>query len=175
MVLSKKVIEKYYKTVILKTFLYREITSNLSPDEVKMKSKFVKDEGWIKVPVDLKVYPLQAVHSSSYAFMDRANIKLEEEKKDIVAVWIKPKNESQDLEKTALAFTDELLNYTHYFSSLKINADNMKTLLQRALFSASPSVVKEAEEKEIEALIKELENEEKKTPSKAKTFPKSQK
>lgn len=140
-----------------------------------MKSKFVKEDGWIKVPVDLKVYPLQAIHSASYAFMDRAHVKLEEEKKDLVAVWIKPKEESEDLEKVALNFTDELLNYTHYFSSLKINADNMKTLLQRALFSASPSVVKEAEEQEIEALIKELENEEKKSAPKAKSSSKSQK
>lgn len=140
-----------------------------------MKTKFEKKEGWIKVPVDLKVYPLQSVHSSGYAFMDRAHVKLEEEKKDLVAVWLKPKKEKQDLESLALEFTDELLNYAHYFSSLKTNADNMKTLLQRALFSASPSVVKEAEEKEIEALIKELENEEKTKSPKNKTSAKPEK
>ncbi len=140
-----------------------------------MKTKFEKEEGWIKVPVDLKVYPLQSIHSAGYVFMDRANVKLEEEKKDLVAVWLKPKKEKQDLESLALEFTDELLNYTHYFSSLKTNADNMKALLQRALFSASPSVVKEAEEKEIEALIQELENEEKTKSSKTKASPKSKK
>lgn len=138
-----------------------------------MKTKFEKKEGWIKVPVDLKVYPLQSVHSSGYVFMDRAHVKLEEEKKDLVAVWLKPKKEAQDLEKLALEFSDELLNYAHYFSSLKTNADNMKTLMQRALFSASPSIVKEAEEKEIENLIKELEAEEKKSTPKSKTASKS--
>ena len=51
----------------------------------------------------------------------------------------------------------------------------MKVLLQRALFSASPSIVKEAEDKEIENLIKELEAEEKQTAPKSKTAPKSQK
>lgn len=137
--------------------------------------KFEKAEGWIKVPVDLKVYPLQSVHSSGYAFMDRAHVKLEEEKKDLAAVWLKPKNGRQDLEELALQFCDELLNYAHYFSSLKTNADNMKTLLQRALFSASPSIVKEAEEKEIENLIKELEAEEKQGTSKAKTTSKPRK
>ena len=94
-------------------------------------------------------------------FYGRAHVRLEEEKKDLVAVWLKPKNEKQDLQKLALEFSDELLNYAHYFSSLKINAENMKILLQRALFSASPSIVKEAEDKEIENLIKELEAEEK--------------
>jgi len=139
-----------------------------------MTSKFEKLDDWVKVPVNLKVYPLQSVHSSSYAFMDRAHVRLEEEKKDVVAVWLKPKNEKQDLQKLALEFSDELLNYAHYFSSLKVNADNMKVLLQRALFSASPSIVKEAEDKEIENLIKELEAEEKQSASKAKT-PKPQK
>jgi His-Xaa-Ser system protein HxsD len=134
-----------------------------------MKTKFEQEDGWIKVAVDLKVYPLQSIHSSGYVFMDRAHVKLEEDKKDVVAVWLKPKNSAQDLEKLALDFCDELLNYAHYFSSLKTNADNMKVLLQRALFSASPSIVKEAEEKEIESLIKELEEEEKQGAAKAKT------
>ncbi len=137
--------------------------------------KFEKAEGWIKVPVDLKVYPLQSVHSAGYAFMDRAHVRLEEEKKDLVAVWLKPKKDDQALEGLALQFCDELLNYAHYFSSLKTNADNMKMLLQRALFSASPSIVKEAEEKEIENLIKELEAEEKQGTSKTKTASKPQK
>ena len=140
-----------------------------------MKIKFEKKEGWIKVSVDLRVYPLQSVHSAGYAFMDRAHVRLEEEKKDLVAVWLKPKKEGQDLEKLALEFSDELLNYAHYFSSLKANAENMKVLLQRALFSASPSIVKEAEDKEIENLIKELEAEEKQAAPKSKIEPKPQK
>ena len=133
-----------------------------------MKQKFERSEGWIKVPVDLKVYPLQSIHSAGYAFMDKAHIKLEEEKKDLVAVWLKPKDAKIDLEKIALDFCEELLNYAHYFSSLKVNGENMKTLLQRALFSASPSMVKEAEEKEIENLIKELEAEEELSSAKPK-------
>jgi His-Xaa-Ser system protein HxsD len=140
-----------------------------------MKQKFEQSEGWIKVSVDLKVYPLQSIHSAGYAFMDKAHIKLEEEKKDLVAVWLKPKDGAKDLEKVALDFCEELLNYAHYFSSLKANADNMKTLIQRALFSASPSIVKEAEEKEIENLIKELEAEETQAPAKSKKTSKSEK
>ena len=139
-----------------------------------MKSKFEITEDWVKVPVNLKVYPLQSVHSSGYAFMDRANVRLEEENKDNIAVWLKAKKEGQDLQKLALEYSDELLNYAHYFSSLKVNAENMKVLLQRALFSASPSIVKEAEEKEIESLIKELEAEEKQSP-KAKSSAKLKK
>ncbi|MDE1919924.1 MAG: hypothetical protein KGJ09_00725 [Candidatus Omnitrophica bacterium] len=140
-----------------------------------MKSKFEIADDWVKVPVDLKVYPLQAIHSSGYAFMDRAHVRLEQDKKDLVGVWLKPKNGKQDLQELAIEYGDELLNYAHYFTSLKVHGDNMKLLLQRALFSASPSIVKEAEEKEIENLIKELEAEEKQAPSKAKTAPKTEK
>src|SRR5208283_2002223 len=140
-----------------------------------MVPKFEKAEDWVKVPVNLKVYPLQSVHSSGYAFMDRAHVRLEEGKKGMVEVWLKPKNDTHDLQKLALEFSDELLNYAHYFSSLKTNAENMKILLQRALFSASPSIVKESEEKEIENLIKELEAEEKQTAPKAKAASKSKK
>lgn len=140
-----------------------------------MKQKFEQSEGWIKVPVDLKVYPLQSIHSAGYAFMDKAYVKLEEEKKDLVAVWLKPKEKTTVLDKIALDFCEELLNYAHYFSSLKINGENMKTLLQRALFSTSPSMVKEAEEKEIENLIKELEAEENQATSKTKKTTKSPK
>jgi hypothetical protein len=140
-----------------------------------MKTKFEQNDGWVKVPVDLKVYPLQSVHSAGYVFMDRAHVRIEEEKKDLVAAWLKPKKDGQNLEKLALEFSDELLNYAHYFSSLKTNAENMKILLQRALFSASPSIVKEAEEKEIECLIKELEMEENQKAPKGKTAPKPQK
>ncbi len=139
-----------------------------------MKTKFKEAEGGVIVPVSLKLYTLQAVQSASYAYMDRAHVRLEDEKKDSITVWLKPKNEKHDLQKLALEFSDELLNYAHYFSSLKANAENMKVLLQRALFSASPSIVKEAEEKEIENLIKELEAEERQATPKSKT-PKSQK
>jgi hypothetical protein len=139
-----------------------------------MKTKFEILDDWIKIPVNLKVYPLQSIHSAGYAFMDRAHVRLEEEKKDVVGVWLKPKKEAQDLQKLGLEFSDELLNYAHYFSSVKANAENMKVLLQRALFSASPSFVKEAEDKEIENLIKELEAEEQ-GASKVKTEPKSKK
>jgi hypothetical protein len=35
------------------------------------------------------------VHSAGYAFMDRAHVRLEEEKKDKVAVWLMPKKENR--------------------------------------------------------------------------------
>jgi hypothetical protein len=133
-----------------------------------MQKNFVKANGWVKLSVATKVYPLQTVYSAGYVFMDKAYIYLDHEGKDKVAVWLKPKSAKMKLDRLAMDFSQELLNYAHYFSSLKANAESVKLLLQRALFSASPALVQEAEEKEIKDLIQELEQEEKKESAKTK-------
>lgn len=138
-----------------------------------MKMNFVKSDGWIGVPVNIKLYPLQSLHSAGYSFMDRAYVRFDEESENNVVAWLKAKENNAELDQIALDFSQELLNYAHYFSSLKTNAEGMKMLLQRALFSASPALVKEAEEKEIEDLIKELEAEEVQDVKKAKKSKKS--
>jgi His-Xaa-Ser system protein HxsD len=127
-----------------------------------MHKNFKKVDGWVKVPVKTKVYALSTVYSAGYVFMDKAYVYLDTEGKGDVAVWLRPKKKGADLDTLAMDFCQELLNYAHYFTSLKANAESTKLLLQRALFSAAPSLVQEAEEKEIQDLIKELEAEEKK-------------
>jgi len=131
-----------------------------------MHSHFKKVDGWVKIAVKTKVYPLQTIYSAGYVFMDRAYVYLDTEGSEQVAVWLRPKKKGEDLGILAADFFQELLNYAHYFTSLKANADNVKLLLQRAMFSAAPSLVQEAEEKEIQDLIKELEAEEKKETKK---------
>ena len=126
-----------------------------------MKKILCKQDGGIKLAVDLKVYPLSTVYSAGYVFLDRAFVYLDKEKNGKVAVWLFPKDKKEDTERLGMDFYNELLNYAHYFTSLKANAESMKMLLQRALFSAAPSLVQESEEKEIQDLIKELEEEEK--------------
>ena len=133
-----------------------------------MQKNFVKVNGWVKFVVNTKVYPLQTIYSAGYVFMDRAYIYLDSEGADKVLVWLQPKDKKSDLDGLASAFFQELLNYAHYFSSLKVNAESVKLLLQRALFSASPALVKEVEDKEINDLIKELEAEEAKEKKKGK-------
>jgi len=133
-----------------------------------MHKSFKKVDGWIKLAVKTKVYSLPTVYAAGYVFMDKAYVYLDSEGVDKVAVWLRPKDKKADLEVIAAEFCQELLNYAHYFTSLKANAESAKILLQRALFSAAPSLVQEAEEKEIQDLIKELEQEEKKESQKGK-------
>lgn len=123
----------------------------------------------IKLKISSKVYSLLTIYATCYIFLDRAYILLDKDNKtDRIIVYIWPKNKRDNFKKISLEFYNELLNYAHYFSSLKVNAEAIKTLTQRALFSAAPSLVQEAEEKEIEELIKELETEEKKEKQKIK-------
>jgi hypothetical protein len=133
-----------------------------------MRKNLVKTNGWAKLSVKTKVYPLQTIYSAGYVFMDKAYIYLDTDGADKVTVWLRPKAKGADPEALAMDFSQELLNYAHYFSSLKANAEGVKLLLQRALFSASPALVQEAEEKEIKDLIAELEQEEEKENKKRK-------
>ncbi len=124
-----------------------------------MEKNVKKGRGWVCLSIDTAIYSLPTIYSAGYIFLDKAYIYLDKDSKSKVAVFIYPKKKNQNLDKLAGDFLNELLNYAHYYSSLKVNADALKTLMQRALFSAEPSLAKEAEEQEISDLIKELEEE----------------
>ncbi len=128
----------------------------------------ITGKNWVKLAVDTKVYPLSTIYAAGYVFMDRSYIFLDKDRNGKVMIWLYPKNKKENLNQFGMAFYNELLNYAHYFTSLKANGEIIKTLMQRALFSAAPSLVQEVEEKEIESLIKELEQEEKKETGKKK-------
>lgn len=121
--------------------------------------KLLQAADWVRLPVHTAVYSVQTIYSAGYVFLDRAYFYLEPASKGVVWVWISPRDKSVDPEVLAREFYQELLNYAHYFISLRSNGDQVRLLLQRALFSAAPSLVKEAEEREIQQLIKELEQE----------------
>lgn len=113
-----------------------------------------------EITVSAKIYSKETIFAAGYVFLDRAYILLNQTA-DKFLVYLYPQKEATDLKKLGMEFHNELLNYAHYFTRVKANADAIKSLMQRALFSTAPSMVQEAEEKEIEDLIKELEEEEK--------------
>jgi len=119
-------------------------------------------ENFVKVSVNPKVYSLQTIYAAGYVFLDRSYILLDRDEKKDIEVYLFPQKKRQDLKRLGFEFCNELLNYAHYFSRAKANAETVKAIMQRALFSASPGLAEEAEEKEIQDLIKELEEEEEK-------------
>ena len=122
------------------------------------KQIFKKGKGWVKLTVNPTVYPLSTIYSAGYAFLDKAYIYIDKINSSKLAVWVFPKDKKAKLNNLGMDFYNELLNYAHYFTSLKANADTLKILMQKALFSAAPSLFTEAASKEIDELICSLSN-----------------
>jgi len=110
------------------------------------------------VKVNLEIYPLSAVFAAAYILLNEAYIYLDKYKNNIIVFFI-PKNRKNSFRDIYLKFYTQLLNYTHYYWRVQEDKDNINMLLQRAFVSAAPSILKEAEEKEIESLIKKLDKE----------------
>ncbi|MBN3040062.1 MAG: hypothetical protein JW867_02950 [Candidatus Omnitrophica bacterium] len=111
----------------------------------------------VKITLDENIYPLSTIYAASYVFLDRAYIYLDKNHKGkiVASFFLKSKKESPERLKND--FCNELINYAHYFDSLKTNAEVVKALMQRALFSVSPSLADDAGKKEVENLISDLE------------------
>ncbi|MDD5583928.1 MAG: hypothetical protein PHV55_02580 [Candidatus Omnitrophica bacterium] len=129
-----------------------------------------KGKEYVKLAVDERIYPLSTIYAAGYVFLDKAYIYLDKGNNGHITVWLFPKEKKDNPETVGMDFYNELLNYAHYFSNLKANAEIVKTLMQRALFSAAPSLAQEAGKREVEGLIEELEakSEKKKTHHKKK-------
>ncbi|MDD4182210.1 MAG: hypothetical protein PHT53_00085 [Candidatus Omnitrophica bacterium] len=132
-----------------------------------------KGNGWVKLRVDPKIYPLATVYSASYVFLDRAYVYLDKEKKNKITIWLFSKDKKELLDDLGMQFYNELINYAHYFTSLRANADTLKILMQKALFSAAPSLAEEAATKEVDELICSLSKSDKVSniPKKHATIP----
>ena len=131
--------------------------------------KIIKEyKNCIKLTVSEKVYSLSAIYSAGYVFLDRVYIYLDKDPKNKICIWLFPKNKKENLNKLGMDFYNELLNYAHYFSASKANSEAIKLILQRALFSASPSMAKDAEDKYIENLINQELGDEKSSAASSK-------
>lgn len=113
-------------------------------------------EDHAKVILNSKVYSLPTIYAASYVFLDKAYVLLDQDKAKNTEVFLFSKN-GEDLQKLAKEFCNELINYGHYFARVENNASTIKTIMQRVLFSVNPKFAEEAEEQEIQELLKELE------------------
>ena len=116
-----------------------------------------------EMSVSSKIYSLETIFAVSYVFLDRSYVLLDEGRAGKVKIFLIPKKKKasgEQIKELALQFYNELANYAHYFSRVKATKGVVEKILQRALFSASPSLVEESEEREIQNLLKELEADE---------------
>ena len=123
------------------------------------KPKIAVQNDYAELRFNSDIYSKEVLFAVGYHLLDKIYILVDLDKNEFV-VYLFPQERGVDLKKLSLEFCNEMLNYGHYFLRLKTNAEAIKMLMQRALFSVAPSLVQEAEEQEIEELIKELEAEE---------------
>lgn len=98
-----------------------------------------KKENQVLISVNPKIYPLDAIYSAAYVFLDKAYILLDGNPEEKITIELKPK-EKHDLEKLGREFNNELLNYAQYKKQAELNAPLRQILLQRALLTNDPSL-----------------------------------
>lgn len=112
-----------------------------------------------ELKINSKIYSKEIVYSAIYVFLEDAYFLLDGDPEAEITVKIFEKN-GKNPEEIKMELMNEMINYGSYFSKLKANKEIVKTIMERALFSANHSLIEEAEEKEVQDLLKELDQEE---------------
>lgn len=102
-----------------------------------MPKKTGKD--FVKVILDTKVYPLEAIYGASYVFIDKVYIFLESAKKGKIMATFRSKagTSAKMLKALAGEFMNELLNYALRVGLSKENKKIRQYLVEQALFAAA--------------------------------------
>jgi len=117
-------------------------------DNIKIK------EGCAFLSINPKLYPIEAVYSAAYVFLDKAYIILDGDPEKEVIVKLKLKKEG-DIKEIGNEFFNELINYADFRVRSKETKKITEMLLERALITNDPSVVKDDE---FSGLMDELED-----------------
>ena len=100
-----------------------------------MQNFEIKD-GSIILSVNPKIYPLDVIFSAAYIFTNENYIILDGNPEEEILVEIKPKEKSNEMEKIAMEFTNELVNYGSYAVQSARNTHLRHIILQRVLQTA---------------------------------------
>ena len=101
---------------------------------------------WLKIKVKKKyrlnpsdlirfIVQLLVVYSALNVFLERAFVLVDGDKANVI-IKLKPKNES--LEKLALEFNNELINYSNYSNLFKTSKEIKNAILGRVLLTNNP-------------------------------------
>jgi len=118
----------------------------------KNNIKTQKAKNQLTILLNPKLYPLEAIYSACYVFIDRAYLFLDGDPKKEVKVFIKGKGNltPKKLEALAGEFENELLNCALRAAIAKNTKKVRETIVERALFSALPHEEASQDEEQIE-------------------------
>ena len=100
-----------------------------------MENFEVKDDS-IVFSVNPNIYPLDVIFSAAYIFTDKNYIILDGNPEEEILVEIKPKEKTNEMEKIAMEFNNELINYGSYAVQSARNIHLRHIILQRVLQTA---------------------------------------
>jgi His-Xaa-Ser system protein HxsD len=105
-----------------------------------MKFKINSQKNQITFFLNSKVYPLEAIYSTAYVFLDKAYVFLDGDPKKEIIVYLKGKNNlsRKKLEALQGEFHNELLNYLLRIKIAKSNKKIREFVIGTALVSALP-------------------------------------
>ncbi len=89
----------------------------------------------ITVSINPNIFPLEIIYSAAYVLMNDAYVILDGDPKKKILVQIKAKEQKKDLEKLALEFHNELLNYAVYAVQAAKTQEIRKAIVERALMT----------------------------------------
>lgn len=108
---------------------------------MEIKSKIKEDENRVIFWLNSKIYPLEAIYSTAYVFIDDNYIHLDGDPREEISVSIKGKEDlSEDnLKSVEGEFKNELLNYLLRVEIAERNKQVRDFIVGTALVSAFPS------------------------------------
>ncbi len=92
-----------------------------------------REEGFILVSINPKIYPLDVVLSAAYVLIDEYYVLVDGDPKEEIMVEIRSKNKKKDLEEVGRRFNNLLIEYANYAVQSLKNEKLREMILQRVL------------------------------------------
>jgi len=117
--------------------------------------------------IDLRIFPLNIIYSTSYVFLDKVYIQLLSNKNNFISIRLKlKKNSTETIKEMSDNFFNELIVFADYNNNMKESRKLREIILQKVLLTNDPeSFIQEDNQildKEFEEFLEELDKEEKK-------------
>ena len=108
--------------------------------------------------INPKLYNLDMVYATAYVHLDTIWFLFDGDPTVEIIIHATRKQPTLNLDQFAKQFMNELISISNYFKQLETNKSIITTILQRALFSASPETAQEAEHQEVTTILHEVDH-----------------
>lgn len=92
-------------------------------------------EGYVRVSVNPKIYPLEVIYSTAYVFIDDYYVLIDGDPKEKIIIELRPKEKGKDLKILGREFNTELVNYSEYAAKCKRTVGIREAILKRVLLT----------------------------------------